>query len=81
MLPIIIVLIVAIAALVAFSLRKKSSHDEVKASDPINPTADPAVSTSEVVEPIAAPEKKVVKKASTVKKAVKKAAPKKTVKK
>jgi hypothetical protein len=88
MLPIIIALVVAVAAFVAFSLRKKSSHDEVKASGPINPIVvenaipEPVVFTPEVAEPVATPEQKAERKANAAKQgAAKKSAPKKVVKK
>jgi hypothetical protein len=84
---IIVILALATAAFVAFSLRKKSSHDEVKTSGPVNPIVventipepvilTPEVSAPEVVEPIATPEQKATRKANAAKQApAKKSAP------
>jgi flagellar basal body-associated protein FliL len=86
MLQVIIVLVLAVAAFVAFSLRKKSSHDDVKTSSPVNPivvenaTPDPTVFVPVVEEPIATPEQKAERKANAAKQgAAKKTAAKKTV--
>jgi len=73
MTSIIIVLALATAAFVAFSLRKKSSHDDVKTSGPVNPivvenaTPDPTVFIPVVEEPVATPEQKVTRKANAAK--------------
>jgi len=81
MLQIIIVLALAAAAFVAFSLRKKSSHSDIKPSGPVNPIVvenaipDPAVFTPEVSEPVATPEQKAERKAN----AAKQGATKKTI--
>jgi hypothetical protein len=86
MLQVIIVLVLAVAAFVAFSLRKKSSHDDVETSGPVNPivventTPDPTVFVPVVEEPIATPEQKAERKANAAKQgAAKKTAAKKTV--
>ena len=88
MLQVIIVLALAVAAFVAFSLRKKSSHGDVKTSNPVNPivventTTEPTVSTPEVAEPVATPEQKAERKANAAKQgAAKKTVTKKAVKK
>lgn len=87
MLQVIIVLALAVAAFVAFSLRKKSSYDEVKTSSPVNPivvenvTPDPTVFTPVIEEPVATPEQKVERKANAAKQsAAKKTATKKPAK-
>jgi flagellar basal body-associated protein FliL len=73
MTSIIIVLALATAAFVAFSLRKKSSHDDVKTSGPVNPivvenaTPDPTVFVPVVEESVATPEQKVTRKANAAK--------------
>ena len=73
MLQVIIVLALAAAAFVAFSLRKKSSHDDVKTSGPVNPivventTPDPTVFVPVVEEPVATPEQKAERKANAAK--------------
>jgi flagellar basal body-associated protein FliL len=76
MLQVIIVLVLAVAAFVAFSLRKKSSHDDVKASDPVNPI----VVKNPITEPtVATPEQKAERKANAAKQgAAKKTVAKKT---
>jgi hypothetical protein len=85
MLQVIIVLVLAVAAFVAFSLRKKSSHNDVKTSSPVNPivvknaTPDPTVFVPVVEEPIATPEQKAERKANAAKQgAAKKTVAKKT---
>jgi len=89
---IIVILALATAAFVAFSLRKKSSHDEVKTSSPINPIVvenaipepvvlEPVVPTPVVEEPVATPEQKVERKVNAAKQgAAKKTATKKPTK-
>jgi hypothetical protein len=73
MLQVTIVLALAAAAFVAFSLRKKSSHDDVKTSGPVNPivaentTPDPTVFVPVVEEPVATPEQKAERKANAAK--------------
>jgi len=73
MLQVIIVLALAVAAFIAFSLRKKSSHDDVKTSGPVNPivvenaTPDPTVFVPVVEEPVATPEQKAERKANAAK--------------
>jgi len=73
MTSIIIVLALATAAFVVFSLRKKSSHDDVKTSGPVNPivvenvTPDPTVFVPVVEEPVATPEQKATRKANAAK--------------
>jgi flagellar basal body-associated protein FliL len=86
MVSIIIVLALAAAAFVALSLRKKSSHDGVKTSGPVNPIVvenaipEPVVFTPEVVESVATPEQKATRKANAAKQgAAKQNATKKTV--
>jgi hypothetical protein len=75
MTSIIVILALATAAFVAFSLRKKSSHDDVKTSGPVNPivvenaTPDPTVFVPVVEEPVATPEQKVTRKANAAKQA------------
>jgi hypothetical protein len=75
---IIVILAVATAAFVAFSLRKKSSHDEAKTSGPVNPIVvenaipepvvlEPVASTPVVEEPVATPEQKVTRKTNAAK--------------
>ena len=72
MLQVIIVLVLAVAAFVAFSLRKKSSHDDVKTSSPVNPI----VVENPITKPtVATPEQKAERKAN----ATKQGAAKKTV--
>jgi len=83
---IIVILALATAAFVAFSLRKKSSHDDVKTSGPVNPIVvenaipepvvlESVVPTPVVEEPVATSEQKVTRKAN----AAKQSATKKTV--
>jgi hypothetical protein len=73
MLQVIIVLALAVAAFIAFSLRKKSSHDDVKTSGPVNPivventTPDPTVFIPVIEEPVATPEQKAERKANAAK--------------
>jgi flagellar basal body-associated protein FliL len=73
MLQVTIVLALAAAAFVAFSFRKKSSHDDVKTSGPVNPivventTPDPTVFVPVVEEPVATPEQKAERKANAAK--------------
>ena len=75
---IIVILAVATAAFVAFSYRKKSSHDEVKTSGPVNPIVventipepvvlEPVAPTPVVEEPVATPEQKVTRKVNAAK--------------
>jgi flagellar basal body-associated protein FliL len=86
MLSIIIVLVLAVGAFVAFSLRKKSSHDDVKVSNPVNPivventTPDPTVFVPVVEEPVATPEQKAERKVNAAKQAAAKASTKPAVK-
>ncbi len=81
MLQITIVLALAAAAFVVFSLRKKSSHSDAKPSGPINSIVvenaipDPVIFTPEVDEPVATPEQKAERKAN----AAKQGATKKTI--
>jgi hypothetical protein len=73
MLSLIIVLALAVGAFIAFSLRKKSSHDDVKTSDPINPivvenvTPDSTVFVPVVEELVATSEQKATRKANAAK--------------
>jgi len=85
MLSIIIVLALAVGAFVAFSLRKKPSHDEVKVSDSVNSVvvensiSEPVVFAPKVTEPVAVPEQKAERKANATKQgAAKKTVAKKT---
>jgi hypothetical protein len=87
MTSIIVILALAVGAFVAFSLRKKSSHDDVKTSSPVNPivvenaTPDPTVFVPVVEESVATPEQKVERKVNAAKQgAAKKTAAKKPTK-
>jgi len=82
MLSLIIVLALTVGAFVAFSLRKKSSHDDVKTSDSVNPivvenvTPDPTVFIPVVEKPVATPEQKAERKVNAAKQAAAKASAK-----